>query len=139
MPPRRTRTFPIRYSKVSRWLMAPMLVGARRSKVELTDETLRVRMGWAFRAEIPRRSIRRAALHSQVWWGIGVHSNLRFKTWLVNGSSKGIVFLDLLPPAKGRMGPFPITIERLGLGVEDPEGFLHSLGVSAEASDPAED
>jgi hypothetical protein len=126
------RSFAIRYSKVSRWLMAPLLIGARHSNVELTDDTLRVRMGWAFRASIPRRSIRRAALHRDVWWGIGVHSDLRFKTWLVNGSSKGIVFLDLLPPARGRMGPFRITIQRLGLGLEDPDGFLRELGVEPE-------
>ena len=107
--------------------MAPLRLGARHTKVELTGDSLRVRMGWAFRATIPRRSIRRAALHRDVWWAIGVHSDLHFKSWLVNGSSKGIVFLDLLPPAKGRTGPFPITIERLGLGLEDPEGFLREL------------
>jgi hypothetical protein len=127
MPPR--RTFAIRYSKLSRWLFAPLFLGSRHTKVELTDGALRVRMGWAFRAEIPRRSIRRAAVHRDVWWAIGVHSDLRFKTWLVNGSSKGIVFLDLLPPAKGRLGAFRITIERLGLGLEDPDGFLRELGL----------
>ncbi len=120
------RAFPIRYSRLSRWMMAPLRLGARRAKVELTNDALSVRMGWAFRATIPRRSIRRAALHRDVW-AIGVHSDLRFKSWLVNGSSQGIVFLDLLPPAKGRFGPFPITIERLGLGLEDPDGFLREL------------
>ncbi len=123
------RSFPIRYSKVSRWLFAPLFLGARHAKVELADDTLQARMGWAFRASIPRRSIRRAALHRDVWWAIGVHSDLRLKTWLVNGSSKGIVFLDLLPSARGRLGPFPITIERLGLGLEDPDGFLRELGL----------
>lgn len=121
------RTFPIRYSKLSRLFFAPLRLGARHAKVEVTDDTLRVRMGWAFRATIPRRSIRRAALHRDVWWAIGVHSDRKFKSWLVNGSSKGIVFLDLLPPAKGRAGPSPVTIERLGLGLEDPEGLLREL------------
>jgi hypothetical protein len=127
------RTFPIRYSRVSRWLMAPLLLGARHAKVEISEEGLRVRMGWAFRATIPRRSIRRAALHRDVVWAIGVHSDLRFKSWLVNGSMQGVVFLDILPPAKGRFGPFPITIERLGLGLEDPDGFLRSLGAGTES------
>jgi hypothetical protein len=121
------RSFPIRYSKVSRWFFALLRLGAQHAKVELTDDALRVRMGWAFRATLPRRSIRRAALHRDVWWAIGIHSDRRFKSWLVNGSSQGIVFLDLLPPAKGRAGPFPIAIERLGLGLEDPEGFLREL------------
>jgi hypothetical protein len=121
------RSFPIRYSKLSRVFFVPLRLGARHAKVELTDDTLRVRMGWAFRATIPRRSIRRAALHGDVWWTVGVHSDRRCKSWLVNGSSTGIVFLDLLPPAEGRAGPFPITIERLGLGLADPEGFLRQL------------
>jgi hypothetical protein len=133
MPPRRTRTFPIKYSKVSRWFFTPLALGARRSKVELTDDELRVRMGWAFRAKIPRRSIRRAARHGDVWWAIGVHSDLRFKSWLVNGSKKGIVFLDIFPPARGRSGPFRITIERLGLGLEYPDGFLRQLSRRADS------
>jgi hypothetical protein len=128
LPP--PRTFPIRYSRLARWFMTPLRLGARRAKVELTDDALRVRMGWAFHATIPRRSIRRAALHRDVWWAVGVHSDLRLKSWLVNGSTKGIVFLDVLPPAKGRSGPFPITIERLGLGLEDPDAFLRDLGAS---------
>jgi hypothetical protein len=126
------RSFPIRYSRASRWLMAPLLLGARLAKVELSEDELRVRMGWAFRATIPRRSIRRAAIRRDVVWAVGVHSDLRFKSWLVNGAMKGTVFLDLLPPAKGRLAVLPITIERLGLGLEDPDGFLRSLGVGTE-------
>ena len=38
MPPRRTRTFPIKYSKVSRWFFTPLVLGARHAKVELTDD-----------------------------------------------------------------------------------------------------
>jgi hypothetical protein len=131
MPPRRTRTFAIRYSRVSRPFFEALRYGflLARPRVELTDEELRVRWGWAFRATIPRSSIRRAAPLRDVWWAIGVHSDLRFKSWLVNGSKEGIVFLDLLPPARGHSGPFRITIERLGLGLEDPDGFLRALGL----------
>jgi hypothetical protein len=109
--------------------MTPLLLGARHATVRLTADTLLVRMGWAFRAEIPRSSIRRAARHRDASWAIGVHSDLRLTSWLVNGSRQGIVFLDLDPPAKGRSGPFPITIRRLGLGLDDPDGFLRALGV----------
>ena len=107
---------------------APLLLGERHAEVSLTDGKLRVRMGWAFRAMIPRGSIRRAARHRDVAWAIGVHVlDIRLRTWLVNGSSRGIVFLDLDPPAKGRTGPFPITIQRLGLGLEDPDAFVREL------------
>jgi hypothetical protein len=46
-----------------------------------------------------------------------------------------VVFLDLLPPAKGRFAVLPITIERLGLGLEDPDAFLRSLGIGAGTSE----
>ena len=123
------RTFPIRYSRLSRWFFVPLLLGERHADVTLTETELRVRMGWAFRATIPRASIRRAAHHRDVPWAVGVHVlDVRFRTWLVNGSREGIVFLDLDPPARGRTGPIPITIERLGLGLEDPQAFLRELG-----------
>ena len=47
----------------------------------------------------------------------------------MNASKAGIVFLDILPSANGRSGPFRITIERLGLGLEDPDSFLRELGL----------
>lgn len=122
------RSFPIRYSRLSRFFFVPLLLGERHAEVSLTDAELRVRMRWAFRATIPRSSIRRAARRGDVPWAIGVHVlDIRFKTWLVNGSRAGIVFLDLDPPARGRSGPFPITIERLGLGLEDPDAFVRDL------------
>lgn len=61
----------------------------------------------------------------------GVHTDLR-GSWLVNGSASGIVDLRLDPLAHGRMAGIPITVRRLGLGLQDPEGFLDALGVPAE-------
>ena len=123
----RTQYFEIRYSRWLYPLMWAIGMGRRFSRVELGQDELRVRMGWAFRAQIPRPAIAAARRYRDVWWAIGVHADLRFKSWLVNASKHGIVFLDILPPAKGRSGPFRITIERLGLGLEDPEGFLREL------------
>ena len=123
-------SFPIRYSRLSRFFFVPLLLGERHADVSLTGAELRVRMGWAFRATIPRSSIRRAARHRDVPWAVGVHVlDVRLRTWLVNGSRTGIVFLDLDPPARGRTGPFPIRIQRLGLGLEDPDAFVRDLGL----------
>ena len=122
------RSFPIRYSKLSRWFFTPLLLGERHADVELTDTHLHVRMGWAFEARVARTAIRRAARHRNTWWAIGVHSDFR-GSWLVNGSMHGIVFLDLDPPARAHTGPVPITVRRLGLGLEDPDAFLRQLGV----------
>src|SRR5262245_49329872 len=97
----RPTSFPIRYSKLSRFFFVPLPLGELHPEVSLTVAELRVRMVWAFRAAIPRGSIRRAARHRDVTWAIGVHVlDVRLKTWLVNASSRGIVFLDLDPPAR---------------------------------------
>jgi hypothetical protein len=120
------RSFPIRYD---RWrpFFVVLGLGPRRSFVELSDDSLDVRMGWAFNARIPRASIRTAQRRGNIWWAIGVHTDFR-GTWLVNGALSGIVRLELRDATRGRSGGVPITIRRLGLGLEDPDGFLEALG-----------
>lgn len=124
------RDFPIRYSSRLRWLFAPLLLGAKHSEVRLTPGELHVRMGWAFETHIPRSAIRTASRYKDVPWAIGVHTDLR-GTWLVNGSATGVVDVRLDPPARGRMAFFRIKVRRLGLGLQDPDGFLAALGVPA--------
>jgi hypothetical protein len=104
------------------------MVGPRHSEVRLSADSLDVRMGWAFRASIPRASIRWARRAPNEPWAVGVHSNFRGR-WLVNGSSLGIVELGLEPPARGRTAIFPITVSVLGLGLRDPDGLLKTLGL----------
>jgi hypothetical protein len=120
--------FPIRYSSRLRWLFVPLLLGAKHSEVRLTPGELHVRMGWAFDAHIPRSAIRTGSRYRDVPWAIGVHTNMR-GTWLVNGSATGVVDLRLDPAARGRMTFFRIKIRRLGLGLQDPDGFLATLGL----------
>ena len=73
-------------------------------------------------------------MNRDLWWAKGVHADLRFRSWLVNPSSKtGFVFLEVRPPATGRSGPFRVTVERLGFGLEDPDAFLRDLGLDREA------
>jgi hypothetical protein len=55
-----TRHFALRYNRAMRAFMRVLGLGPRRSGVELSEEELRVRMGWGFAARIPRRSIRQA-------------------------------------------------------------------------------
>ena len=89
-----------------------------------------MKMGWAFKATVPRSSIRRVQRGTTRVYGIGVHANLRFDTWLVNGSAEGIVWLDLDPPARARTAGIPVRVKRLGLGLEDPDGFVAALGAT---------
>lgn len=124
------RVFAFEFSPWLRWAFAVIGAGPRRSRVELSDDELVVRMGWGFRARIARSTIRTARRDRDIWWAIGVHSNFAH-SWLVNGSPRGIVQLELDPRASARCLGVPITVKRLGLGLKDPADFLSALGEAA--------
>jgi hypothetical protein len=127
------RTFTFRYSPRLRWLFVLLGMGPKRSSVVLTDDALRVRMGAWFEVDVPRASIRAAGRYRDVWWAIGVHTDLR-GSWLANGSASGIVFCAVDPPASGMsVFVFGATVRQLGLGLDDPEGFLAALGLPPAA------
>jgi hypothetical protein len=120
----------IRYAKGLLPLFSVLGLGRGLSTVELDADELRVGMGWALRARIPRSSIVGAGRSRPIWWAIGVHGDFH-GDWLVNGSSQGIVWIRIDPPARGRVLGVPVKLRRLGLGLEEPEGFLAALAVPA--------
>jgi len=101
--------------------------GPRFTWVDVDATEVRVRMGWSFRATIPRSAIVRPAPAPDWKWAVGAHTNFR-GAWLVNGTTTGIVAVDLSSPARGRCIGWPIHIKRLGLSLEDGPGFLPALG-----------
>jgi hypothetical protein len=131
------QVFGIRYG---RWrpLFSVVGLGPRFSRVELGAVMLRVRMGWGFRGRFDQRSVARAGRFRDWPWAIGVHGNFR-GAWLVNGSGTGLLFLDLEPPGRARVLGWPVKVRKLGLGLDDPDGFLAALGapgaVPREATD----
>lgn len=104
--------------------------GDNQSWVEVGDDEVRVRMGWAFRATIPRPSIVDAEPEDMVGWvGIGVHG---FRgRWQVNGALGAGVRLDISPSVQARVSGVPVRLEHLRVGVEDPAGLLAALGLDA--------
>jgi hypothetical protein len=120
--------FAISYGRAFEPLATLTGTGARYSGVELDEETLRVRMGWAFRAAVPRASIASAGRGDDVRMTRGVHGWRG--DWLVNGDGNGIVELRLDPAARASMSGVPIRLERLRVSLEDPDGFLAALGLS---------
>ena len=119
------RIFPIRYG---RWhlLLAALGMGSRFSDVAVTPDELRVRMGWAFQARIPRSSIQRATADRNMRSGIGVHG-WRGR-WLVNGSVSGIVTIEIEPRVRARVIGFPVGLHTLHVSVKEPELLAMFLG-----------
>jgi hypothetical protein len=93
--------------------------------VEVGNDRLRVRMSWAFRLDAPLVNVRDAQPDTGRVWGWGVHG-WRGR-WLVNGSSSGLVRIDLDPPGRAFIGPIPLTVRELRVSVEDPDGLLAAL------------
>jgi len=122
-----SRRFPIRFTPVNRLVLTGLLIPPSRAYVDLDRETLRVRMGWAFSARIPRRLVRHA--------GPGKPPSIRFTTgvhwwggrWLVNGAADGIIDIELSEPVRA-YSIVPIRLKVLAVSLEHPEGFLAALG-----------
>jgi hypothetical protein len=118
--------YPIRVSWVFRGLFAILGASAKRDYVEVGGTTVKVRLGWMFRARIDRSAIVAARPHANMYGGWGAHG-WRGR-WLVNGSSKGIVQLDLDPRQRAwLLGLWPLRVRELYVSLEDPQGFLADL------------
>lgn len=111
--------------------MRPVLastgLGRGRVSIRLSEAALHVRAGIWFRATIPRSAIRAVTRQRDAWWAIGVHTDFR-RSWLVNGSPRGIVAVELEHPVPARVAGIPVKVRRLGLSVEDPDGFIAAVG-----------
>ncbi|HEU0089012.1 MAG TPA: hypothetical protein VFQ77_15415 [Pseudonocardiaceae bacterium] len=117
--------FDISYAKVLLPLFAVLGTGPRASGVELGPGAVRVRLGWAFTAEIPRRAIRSVAPDSGLVTGWGVHGLAG--RWLVNGSSRGLVRVGIDPPCRARMLGIPVRLHTLRLSLDEPDAFIAAL------------
>lgn len=118
------RTFPLRYG-LFRPLLSVLGTGPAFSRVDIDGDLLRVRMRWAFRADIPLSSVTGARRFSGLAGGIGVHGWRG--TWLVNGSIRGIVAIDVDPPVRARVLGVPVRLKVLQVSVESPEQLIAAL------------
>lgn len=119
-----TRTFSLRYG-FFRPLLSVLGMGPAFSRVDVDGDTLRVRMGWAFSADVPLSSVKGARPHEGIVGGIGVHGWRGW--WLVNGAAKDIVTIDVDPRARGRVLGVPVKLRKLEVSVESPEELIAAL------------
>jgi hypothetical protein len=87
-----------------------------------------VRMGWAYRAAIPLSAIKSAAVAPDVTKLTSGAHGFRGR-WLVNADSKGIVKVDVDPPARAWTLVMPVRLRELQVSMEDPEGLVLALSM----------
>ena len=115
------------YGFFSRVFLTLVGLGKGSSYVILSDDSVKVRMGWAFSAEIPRSSILGAHIRVERVLSRGVHGWRR--RWIVNGSTNGLVSITFDPMATARVWPFRVTLKRLTVSVEQPHELVAALQV----------
>jgi hypothetical protein len=117
--------FPIRFTGFNRSMVVLGILPSR-SYVDVGDGEVRVQLGWAFALRCPRSSVRGVSRYEGRVYGWGAHGWRG--EWLVNGSSKGIVRVELEPRARGRVTFWPLRVHTLLVAVEDPDGLMAALG-----------
>jgi hypothetical protein len=124
----RPQRFRIRFGAL-RLVLGVMGAGPRFSVVEVDPFEVRVRLGWMFRAVVPRAHIRLAEPSSPgLSQGIGVHGWRG--NWLVNGSLRGVVAVQIDPPVRAWVTGWPVRLRTLQVSLEDPDGFLAALAAA---------
>jgi hypothetical protein len=119
------QSFEFSYAPQLRALFTVLGIGPRWSRVEVDAENVRVRMGWAFATTIPRSSIALIETDDRLVTGWGVHG--WGGRWLVNGSSDGLVRLDIRPPARAFVIGAPLKLHTLRLSMTDPHGLIWAI------------
>jgi hypothetical protein len=82
-------------------------------------------MGWGFRATIPRSAVHKILPDDGPVTAWGAHG-WRGR-WLVNGSSSGLVRLEIEPVAQARVLGVPIRLNTLWLSLTSPSELIKEL------------
>ncbi len=120
--------YAFRYDGLGGAIVRAVAMGPRFSSIEVTDTTLRVCMGWGFRATVPRASITSVATDPRRMFSRGAHG-WRGR-WLVNGSGKGLVTITIDPPTRGFVIGFPIRLRTLTVSAATPTELITALAAT---------
>jgi hypothetical protein len=118
--------YAIRVDPMFRGLFALLGASAQHDYVDVGAGHIEVHLGWLFRTSIPRSAITAAKHHADMFGGWGAHG-WRGR-WLVNGSSKGVVEINLTPRQPARLlGIWPLSLQTLYVSLVEPDAFLAAL------------
>jgi hypothetical protein len=119
--------YEFRYDGPSRVLLTVLGLGRRFSSMDVDDSTLRVRMGWGFRATIPRSAITSVAPDQRRPISRGAHG-WRGR-WLVNGAGRGLVTITIDPHVRGWCVGVPLRLRELTVSAAAPTELIGALAV----------
>ena len=123
----------MRYSPFAGAVLKLMGLGPARSGVWVDQDSVRVALGWGFRSTFLRATVREVGPATQTFLdGWGAHG-WRGR-WIVNGSSHGLVRLELDPAAQGRVMGVPIRLTQLRVSLTDPAALAALLGGAPRVS-----
>ena len=120
------KRFAIRFDSWYRVISVLSLLPPSGAYVSVGPDEIEVRMSWGFRSRFPRSAITSAAPDDTRPLSRGVHGLAG--CWLVNGSGRGIVKIELSPVQRGYVMGIPVNLRRLLVSVEDPHSLLAALG-----------
>jgi hypothetical protein len=120
-----TLRHPIRFEPWYRALSTALGLPPRGAYVAATTDEVQVRMGWAFRCTFPRSAVASVSPSEVRPLSRGVHGFAG--RWLVNGSGRGLVSIQLRPEQKARVLGLPVRLRELLVSVNDPSQLVTDL------------
>jgi len=119
------REFRIAYAPGMRQLLGVLGCGPRVSGVAVSQEDVRVWMGWAFRVTIPRHAIAAVEPEERAVLSVGVHGWRG--TWVVNGTRRDLTRIQLGVGVHARVLGREVPLTTLFVSVEDRAEFIHLI------------
>ena len=95
------------------------------SYVSVAHDQVEVRMGWAFRSRFPRAAVVSGSELDIMPLSRGVHGF--GGCWLVNGSGRGIVRLELSPRQRAYVLGLPVRLQSLLVSVAEPSALIGAV------------
>lgn len=119
----------IAFSPVFKPFATVVGTGPGQTRIEVSEQTLRLRMGWAFNLATSLNNVAGARVveESKWWWGYGVHK-IGSRKWIANGTLDNLVEITFKTPVKANAIGFPITAEAVIVSAENPADLVARLG-----------